>query len=245
MSDKSNSDHPTGETPAVSKAPEVNRSRRRFTGAGLSASAILTLASRPTFGTTCSLSGSLSGNTSTPGAVTCAGKDPTFYKEKVNWPAGFEAGLKHPLEVSTPTYRYATFDEVNTVAEGTNPDGTPVAVAYSAEMQSECMVYRDWAWPEWRVGVHSYPTPISPEPNNFNTEFAEAGLYASDPYLTLMQALEDYSDDIQGHAVAALFNCYTFGVDKFGYTPASLMQYIRECDPTQLLTNLRLINGRS
>ena len=62
-------------------ARPVNTSRRRFTRAGLSASAVMTLASRPALAMSCSQSGTASGNTSQPGTTTCLGLPSGFWKQ--------------------------------------------------------------------------------------------------------------------------------------------------------------------
>lgn len=98
MSDKRIIDHQHGDEGSTPTAGDVkvteqgvNRSRRRFTGAGLSASAILTLASRPAFGGfSCTISGHMSGNHSTPGGFDCFGREVSYYlPDDTNWPPGF------------------------------------------------------------------------------------------------------------------------------------------------------------
>ena len=87
------------------------------------------------------------------------------------------------------------------------------------------------------------PNP-SPPPDTFDAEFAGTGLTAMDGTKTLMQVIEENPHSLNAHAVAALFNCYTIGREKFGYDPEELKRYIRESDPTQLLATLQRLNSR-
>ncbi len=74
----------------------ADESRRRFTKAGAAASGvILTLASRPVLANQCTISGMMSGNTSSPHQVRCEGCTPGFWTNPVGvtrWPAPYTPG---------------------------------------------------------------------------------------------------------------------------------------------------------
>lgn len=213
---------------------QVNRSRRRFTGAALSTSAILTLASRPAFSQQCTNSSTASGDASKANAavVQCVGNMPSVYLDKNMWPSGFEAGKPNPIAPVQPSYLYPTFAELDDAIKST-PAGA---------LQDACIDYQLWAYPTG--GASPTPSPTDPMPHTFDSEFAGTGLTAADPTMTLMQALEQYGDSVMGHAVAALFNCYVFPRDNFGYDPDELKTFIAESDPIELLTALQQLNSR-
>jgi len=89
---------PVDPSPAPEGSEALTRAanRRRLLRGGLAAAPVLlTLASRPVLGQTCtSISGMMSGNTSSPGgrAVVCSGLSPSFWKQEQSftaWPSPY------------------------------------------------------------------------------------------------------------------------------------------------------------
>ncbi len=222
-----------GNKDAMEGRPKVNRSRRRFTSATLSASAIMTLASRPAFATACSDSTTESGDASKhKSAPACAGNLPRVYLDKNMWPPGFYAGEENPIASSLEIHAYPDFHTLEEAIEATPP----------GPLRDACVAYKNWAWPDG--GLTTVPSPI-PAPDTFDVEFASAGLTTLDATMTLMQVLEAADhDSLEAHAVAALFNCYIFGREAFGYDADELKEFISESDPSELLAALKRLNGR-
>lgn len=78
------------------KTPELNidETRRRLAKVGIaSVPVVLTLTSRPVWGSSCTISGMLSGNLSNPQEETCEGCTPGYWGQHPNnWPAPYEPG---------------------------------------------------------------------------------------------------------------------------------------------------------
>lgn len=70
----------------------MNEGRRRIAKAGLLAPVVMTLASRPSWGANCTVSGMYSGNLSNP-TDTCEGNSPAYWREQAinggSWPSPY------------------------------------------------------------------------------------------------------------------------------------------------------------
>lgn len=235
--------------------------RRRILMGGLaSAPLILTLTSRPAMGgssfygggTTCSISGKLSGNAShahTDSTLYCRGKEPGYWK--VNGDTCKQYFNPGPCNPIYQTY-YGTDD-------------------YSVPTESELLEYREklqrysWNWYKiWQVDQYlewlsDYPGADETPP--FGTSFAEifgSGI-AQDSKLTLMQAL--WLDDnapyppsgmtspspLLAHIAAAYCNACEYGKDYYGLSPYEVVEKVQQeihYDPYTLEEHLRILNSQ-
>ena len=234
----------TGDTDAAPARPGgVSASRRRFTRAGLSASVMMTLASRPALANHCSVSGHMSGNLSRPHAAVCYGLTPGYWKtHPEDWnAAGYEPGMCNPITRTNGECKdwwFVTFGELQ-AAQGSIPPGQ-----YSA--------YKTWAnWVDGVTPASALPQPSFP-PTTLGEAFAGSGLTFTDPNQTMMQAFWDPPEDpdprtLVAHACAALLNVGRFGEESFGYTRAGLLQFIRDWTGSmeELKNALESLNTRS
>jgi len=80
--------------PSPTDSPDVGEGRRRFLKRVVATTPILlTVAGRPAWANTCTLSGMQSGNLSRPGQVQCLGLSLGYWKEHPKaWPAGYDPG---------------------------------------------------------------------------------------------------------------------------------------------------------
>jgi len=181
MSDRSPD---TQDTPLeATQNAEINTTRRKLTGAGLGASAIFTLASRPVLAGVCqSPSAAVSGNLSQHGTpTTCSGRSPGYWKE-------------HPEEWPTATYAPGT---------ATNPDPTGNGNGYKnkAENWSGGTLFH----PLFSGGL--FKADLDKNPSTANTSLSMMQVMqlnnGSNPW-----GLTD-PDNLGAHIVAALLNAVT------------------------------------
>ena len=212
--------------PTESRKPTVNQSRRRLAGAGISATVLMTLASRNALADHCTVSGMLSGNLSRPDAdITCRGRTPGYWKtHPESWPK-YTVGPCNILKTSSgecSDYSIATEYELS------------VAVSDGIITQAEKDAYL------YQL-THSPGTPFS--------HVFGSGI-ALDGNLTLMQALQ--LDDpfqpssLMAHAVAAVLNANFYSYDEFGYTEIDVVNLVRLgiSSPDLLMSQLVALNER-
>jgi hypothetical protein len=187
----------------------VNTSRRRFTRAGLSASAVMTLASRPALANLCSDSGSMSGNTSEPGQVTCAGIPAgtwrTVESEWMHPNVTYEPGMCNAstyVGSACSDYDHITKDELDAVQDSIPAD------RYNS--------YLNWAGWDASTPDGTPPNPM-PAPTLANTVLSGSGLAAA-PDRTMMQVLWDGETTLLAEAVTGFLNIARFGAAAYGYT---------------------------
>jgi len=244
VDDPQNPPHePGGNEAPAGRSDGVSASRRRFTRAGLSASVMMTLASRPALANHCSVSAGMSGNLSRPHAAPCYGLTPGYWKtHPEDWnAAGYEPGKCNPITKTNGTckdYWYCTFGELEAAK-----DGLPYG-QYSN--------YKTWAnWVDGVTPPSALPQPGYP-PTTLGEAFAGSGLTFTDPNQTMMQAFWDPPEDpdprtLVAHACAALLNVGRFGEESFGYTRNGLLQFIRDWSGSMeaLKNALESLNVRS
>lgn len=120
----------------------VDASRRRFAKAGAATPVVLgSLLSKPALATqpyNCTISGQMSGNTSTrPGAVNCKaiGKSPGYWKNATTWPAG-------TLKGNSPTASCSFSGNKGTVFGGFTSGGQTLIDAFRFKAEaSACNTY--------------------------------------------------------------------------------------------------------
>lgn len=214
----------TGSQSSPTSPGPVDTSRRRFTRAGLSASVIMTLASRPALATHCSVSGGMSGNASMPHQSACHGLTPGFWKtHPEEWSCGYEPGLCHPERKADGTcknYDFITFGNLKQLFA----EGKVTQANFDAYV----------AWANWNAttGDNEFPHPSVP-PTTLAEAFAGSNLTFTDPNQTMMQALWDPPEVIEpqtlvAHLSAGLLNICRFGID-YGYADRdAFIQFIRD-----------------
>ena len=207
-----------GQETRKSPSGPANPSRRRFTGAGLSASVIMTLASRPALANHCSWSAGMSGNLSMPHQATCHGLGPTYWMTSPDsWGStGYEPGKCNPLSGGgggCSDYSHITFGELEA-----EKDHIPASVYTS---------YKNWAnWVDGVTSPESLPIPSYP-PTTLADACAGSGLAIADPSQTMMQSMwAGGNDSLSSQVCAALLNCDHFGEESFGYTRNGLLYFI-------------------
>ena len=200
-------------------APAVDRSRRRLAGAGLSASVLMTLASRSALADHCTVSGMLSGNLSRPDAdVQCFGKRPSYWKRNPNnWPT-YSCGPCNPI----------------TYVGGACTD-------YSVPTNYELVQARDAGQiTQAQIDAYVAEMPGTPFSYCFGSGICE------DPDTTLMQALWMGNSSLLGQCVAAILNAHHYGAQAYGYTPQEVVTLVHNgmIAPTKLTSDLATLNYR-
>jgi len=207
----------------------LNTSRRRFTRAGLSASVVMTLASRTALANHCSVSAGMSGNLSRPHQGDCYGLTPGFWKtHPEEWSCGYEPGMCNPI-----TYKNGECKDWWHVTWGDFKANEVAITAKDPVRPGFANLYEDYkAWANWNDGTPdgNYPAPSVP-PTTLGDAFAGSSLAFTDPDQTMMQAFWDPPGDIDpqtlvAHASAALLNVCRFGEETFGYTRNGLIQFM-------------------
>lgn len=223
----------------------VNSSRRRFTRAGLSASAVMTLASRPALATFCSHSGTMSGNTSEPGQVTCAGMSTGFWR--TNESEWMNAPSYDPGMCNASNYAGTSCTDYDFITKGELDDAQNADPNFPPDRYTN---YLSWAGWNPMTDPGDLPNP-SIAPSVANIVLSGTGLAAApDPNnglpRTMMQVLWDGETTLLAEVIAGFLNIDRFGAAAYGYTVNQFKTFIMDWTdgPAALTAALHFLNNR-